>query len=731
MDASRKAVHGESAEDKLRAEVERKKKMLHSIYGDAEAGHGSEAQRFKAFVSASKSASKTKLWENDTEDVAVVTGKPVKRDVKTVPNRKPGGKGQMVTKVHLTFAASDESEVDEQLLHEGAESDDLYEDFIPTPATEALVENTSDNLAKEAVPDEHQQERPQAAYPATSALTRVPSGEKRTELSADMIADSGRLFVRNLSYSCTEAELKQLFEPFGPLSELHLSISRETKKPKGFAYVLFMFPEHALRAYAALDGTIFLGRIIHVLPAHERPDSLRSQSDPKAESFKEKKEKDLKEGAQKDYNWNSLFIRSDTVLDAIAAKLGVAKSSIMDVHSSDNLATRLAVAETNLIHETKSYLESEGVVLDTFVSHAERSNTIILVKNLPWDTDTAEIRRLFEKFGSLGRVILPPTKAVALIEFYEATEARTAFKTLAYSKFKHVPLFLEWAPVKSLRPIVPLPKAIVTVDEKADNDAEHDQSTLDAATTLYVKNLNFSTLSDTLKTVFSTVGPVRSAKVASKKTGDRVLSLGFGFVEFERKESLNRALDELQGHVVDGHALLLKRSASRADHNGDSSLYNRKKSEASALDDSLNEQTTKLLVRNIPFEASEKEVRELFKSFAQLKRLRLPRRYDGRHRGFGFVEFLTHQEAVNAKTALSHTHLYGRHLVLEWAKAEATEQEDGQDPLEELRAKTRKRMNISNAGPFSTSGKKVRLDGGDEDGDLYGNAQSSDENDEE
>jgi multiple RNA-binding domain-containing protein 1 len=50
-----------------------------------------------------------------------------------------------------------------------------------------------------------------------------------------------------------------------------------------------------------------------------------------------------------------------------------------------------------------------------------------------------------------------------------------------------------------------------------------------------------------------------------------------------------------------------------------------------------------------------------------LKKVRLPKKFDGTHRGFAFVEFLTHQEAQTAMQTLSKTHLYGRHLVLEWA----------------------------------------------------------------
>lgn len=43
----------------------------------------------------------------------------------------------------------------------------------------------------------------------------------------------------------------------GPLSELHYPIDSLTKKPKGFAFVTFMFPEHAVRAYAEVDGQVF------------------------------------------------------------------------------------------------------------------------------------------------------------------------------------------------------------------------------------------------------------------------------------------------------------------------------------------------------------------------------------------------------------------------------------------------------------------------------------------
>ena len=57
---------------------------------------------------------------------------------------------------------------------------------------------------------------------------------------------------------------------------------------------------------------------------------------------------------------------------------------------------------------------------------------------------------------------------------------------------------------------------------------------------------------------------------------------------------------------------------------------------------------SKLLVRNVPFEANKRELRDLFSGFGQLKTLRLPKKIDGTHRGFAFVEFVSKQQAGKA-----------------------------------------------------------------------------------
>ena len=84
-------------------------------------------------------------------------------------------------------------------------------------------------------------------------------------------------------------------------------------------------------------------------------------------------------------------------------------------------------------------------------------------------------------------------------------------------------------------------------------------------------------------------------------------------------------------------------------------------------------QSEKLLVKNLAFEATADEIRELFMQFGHIKKVRLPTKVNSNHhRGFGFVEFATKDEAKLAFKELQHSHLYNRKLVIEYAKTNSS-----------------------------------------------------------
>jgi RNA recognition motif-containing protein len=81
-----------------------------------------------------------------------------------------------------------------------------------------------------------------------------------------------RLFVGNLPYDATEAELRAHFAAIGPLSYLSLPIDRDTGKPRGFAFVEFSEQADAEEAIRRLNQQEFKGRPLAVNAARARDD---------------------------------------------------------------------------------------------------------------------------------------------------------------------------------------------------------------------------------------------------------------------------------------------------------------------------------------------------------------------------------------------------------------------------------------------------------------------------
>ena len=162
-----------------------------------------------------------------------------------------------------------------------------------------------------------------------------------------------------------------------------------------------------------------------------------------------------------------------------------------------------------------------------------RSKTVILVKNLPAFTKIEAIRDMFAKHGELGRVVLPHSGVTAIVEFYEPTEARGAFRKLAYSKFHGTPLYLEWAPDGAFKE-GPGPKPLkieeaIAAEVKVEElHAEVGHQAVDEVqgdpepnSTIFVKNLNFDTTDESLREHFSKIGQLYTATVATKKDAKR------------------------------------------------------------------------------------------------------------------------------------------------------------------------------------------------------------------
>lgn len=75
---------------------------------------------------------------------------------------------------------------------------------------------------------------------------------------------STKLYVGNLPYETTEADLQTLFEASGPVSTVNLVRDRATGQARGFAFVEMGDVESARRAIATLDRHQYGGRNLTV-----------------------------------------------------------------------------------------------------------------------------------------------------------------------------------------------------------------------------------------------------------------------------------------------------------------------------------------------------------------------------------------------------------------------------------------------------------------------------------
>jgi multiple RNA-binding domain-containing protein 1 len=301
--------------------------------------------------------------------------------------------------------------------------------------------------------------------------------------------------------------------------------------------------------------------------------------------------------------------------------MNIEKSEILNPESGDNPAVKLALAETHIIQETQTYLESQGVLLSSFSSR-KRSETTILVKNIPYGTTAEQIRELFEPHGTLTRVLVPPAGTMAIVDYDHPDEAAKGFRAVAYRRLGNSIIYLEKGPLgmfdESFTPASGSSTAAarsttetaphvhrVADQELIESNADEQEPSIKSGSTLYIKNISFSTTQEKFSSVFKFLPSFSFARIQTKPDPSRPggrLSMGYGFVAFKDVDAARKALKSTQGFVLDGHALHVSFAGRGAeDDQGDAKDGQKSKS-----------RTTKMIVKNVPFEATKKDVRDLF-----------------------------------------------------------------------------------------------------------------------
>lgn len=660
--------------------------------------------KYKEYMQLMKGRANTKIWENETaiinEEQPVIARPPEDESegeyedlsrtrLEKKKSKKDTSEPAPVHIIEETMPEPTEPAVE---VEAGADSEVLPDVAVDTGLSDAdwLKAMTSNKLETTEPPADEKANKEgssdewggidddaemEDAPETEEAEVEAPKSE--AELAIEKIEETGRLFVRNLSYSITESELEELFSPFGELEEVHLPVDSKSHTPKGFAYIQFTSPSSAISAFKTLDTSIFQGRSLHILPGTaKRTTQLDSFALSKLPLKKQREILKKRNASKADFEWNSLYMNINAVMSSMADRLGVSKADILDPTSTD-AAVKQAHAETRVIQETKQYFEKHGINLAAFAKK-KRGDKVVLIKNFTYGTTVDELRALCNEFGETKRVLMPPTGTIAIVEFLDEPSGRAAFTRLYGRKFKDSMLKVEKGPEDLFTtPIDPSKQTEVapTTGNIARPSIKDIISTDDTEAvpgetfSLFIKNLSFATPQEKLKDLFSPLEGFLAARIKMKpdpKNVGKHLSMGYGFVEFKSKVAADAAAAAMNGYFLDGHKLEV-----RGSRKGDDAAAERKKADLRK-----NAASTKIIIKNLAFEVSEKQIRSLFGQYGKLRSVRVPKKFNRTSRGFGFAQFVSVREAENAMEALRHTHLHGRPLVLEWAKEEAKDAEE-------------------------------------------------------
>ncbi|MBP7861042.1 RNA-binding protein [bacterium] len=82
---------------------------------------------------------------------------------------------------------------------------------------------------------------------------------------------NNKLFVGNLAYQTSDAELQELFAEHGAVNSVQVAKDRETGRSRGFAFVEMGTQSEAEAAIKALNGREVRGRQISVVVSQPKP----------------------------------------------------------------------------------------------------------------------------------------------------------------------------------------------------------------------------------------------------------------------------------------------------------------------------------------------------------------------------------------------------------------------------------------------------------------------------
>uniref|UniRef100_A0A7N6ASV8 Polyadenylate-binding protein n=1 Tax=Anabas testudineus TaxID=64144 RepID=A0A7N6ASV8_ANATE len=258
---------------------------------------------------------------------------------------------------------------------------------------------------------------------------------------------------------------------------------------------------------------------------------------------------------------------------------------------------------------------------------------------------------LYEKFSPAGAIlsirvcrdmITRRSLGYAYVNFQQPADAERALDTMNFDVIKGRPVRIMWS--------------------------QRDPSLRKSGVgNIFIKNLDKSIDNKALYDTFSAFGNILSCKVVCDENGSK----GYGFVHFETQEAAERAIEKMNGMLLNDRKVFVGRFKSRKEREAE--LGARAK------------EFTNVYIKNFGDDMDDEKLRELFSKYGNAMSIRVMTDDTGKSRGFGFVSFERHEDAQKAVDEMNGKEFNGKLIYVGRAQKKVERQTELKRKFEQMK----------------------------------------------
>lgn len=258
---------------------------------------------------------------------------------------------------------------------------------------------------------------------------------------------------------------------------------------------------------------------------------------------------------------------------------------------------------------------------------------------------------LYEKFSPAGPIlsirvcrdmITRRSLGYAYVNFQQPADAERALDTMNFDVIKGKPVRIMWS--------------------------QRDPSLRKSGVgNIFIKNLDKSIDNKALYDTFSAFGNILSCKVVCDENGSK----GYGFVHFETQEAAERAIDKMNGMLLNDRKVFVGRFKSRKEREAE--LGARAK------------EFTNVYIKNFGEDMDDERLKEMFGKYGPALSVKVMTDDSGKSKGFGFVSFERHEDAQKAVDDMNGKDMNGKAIYVGRAQKKVERQTELKRKFEQMK----------------------------------------------